>query len=138
MSAIHCSKCRQELPGDAAQKPDGIATTIRLCPLCEDSFRRWSSDGLVPGESASRRSRSLFHRRSFDPRRGAPRGLKQLTLKGNKQRMKSTLVAVALVLAILYGLKAFTRAVARPIERDPVTCAKYGVDQLARGNGSEA
>ena len=38
--------------------------------------------------------------------------------------MKSTLVAVALVLAILYGLKAFTRAVARPIERDPVTCAK--------------
>src|ERR1017187_10898353 len=38
--------------------------------------------------------------------------------------MKSTLVAVALVLAILHGLKAFTRAVARPIERDPVTCAK--------------
>ena len=38
--------------------------------------------------------------------------------------MKSTLVAVALVLAILYGLKAFTRAVARPIERAPVTCAK--------------
>jgi hypothetical protein len=38
--------------------------------------------------------------------------------------MKSSLVAVALVLAILYGLKAFTRAVARPIERAPVTCAK--------------
>jgi len=38
--------------------------------------------------------------------------------------MKSTLVAVALVLTILYGLKAFTRAVARPIERAPVTCAK--------------
>ncbi|MGO8931723.1 MAG: hypothetical protein ACLQU3_33120 [Limisphaerales bacterium] len=38
--------------------------------------------------------------------------------------MKSTLVAVALVLAFLYGLKAFTRAVARPIERAPVTCAK--------------
>ena len=38
--------------------------------------------------------------------------------------MKSTLVAVALVLAILYGLKAFTRAVARPVERAPVTCAK--------------
>ncbi len=38
--------------------------------------------------------------------------------------MKSTLVAVALVLAILYGLNAFTRAVARPIERDPVICAK--------------
>lgn len=38
--------------------------------------------------------------------------------------MKSTLVAVALVLAILYGLKAFTRAVVRPIERAPVTCAK--------------
>ena len=38
--------------------------------------------------------------------------------------MKSTLVAIALVLAILYGLKAFTRAVARPIERAPVTCAK--------------
>ncbi|MGO8931722.1 MAG: hypothetical protein ACLQU3_33115 [Limisphaerales bacterium] len=59
MSAIHCSKCRQELPGEllpliaqgqlqphAAQKPDGTATTIRLCPLCEESFRRWSSDGL--------------------------------------------------------------------------------------------
>ena len=54
-----------------------------------------------------------------------PWGLKQLTLKTeNKQRMKSTLVAVALVLTILYGLKAFTRAVARPIERAPVTCAK--------------
>ena len=38
--------------------------------------------------------------------------------------MKSTLVAVALVLAILYGLKAFTRAVARPIERAPVICSK--------------
>ena len=38
--------------------------------------------------------------------------------------MKSTLVAVALVLAILYSLKAFTQAVARPIERAPVTCAK--------------
>lgn len=59
MSAIHCSKCRQELPGEllpliargqihphAAQKPDGTATTIRLCPLCEESFRRWSTDGL--------------------------------------------------------------------------------------------
>jgi len=59
MSAILCSKCRQELPGEllsliaqgqlhphAAQKPDGTATTIRLCPLCEESFRRWSSDGL--------------------------------------------------------------------------------------------
>jgi len=46
MGAIHCSKCRQELPGDAAQKPDGTATTIRLCSLCEESFRRWSSDGL--------------------------------------------------------------------------------------------
>jgi hypothetical protein len=79
----------------------------------------------VPGESAARRSRSLVHRRNLDPRRGAPGGLKQLTLKTeNKQRMKSTLVAVALVLAILYGLKAFTRAVARPIERVPVTCAK--------------
>ena len=38
--------------------------------------------------------------------------------------MKSTLVAVVLVLATLYGLKTFTRAVARPIERAPVTCAK--------------
>jgi len=38
--------------------------------------------------------------------------------------MKSTLVAVVLVLATLYGLKAFPRAVARPIERAPVTCAK--------------
>ena len=38
--------------------------------------------------------------------------------------MKSTLVAVALVLAILYGLKAFTRAVARPIERAPGIGAK--------------
>ena len=60
MNAIHCSKCRKELPGEllpliaqgqlhphAAQKPDGTATTIRLCPLCEDSFRRWRSDGLV-------------------------------------------------------------------------------------------
>jgi hypothetical protein len=60
MSAIHCSKCRQELPGEllpllahgqfypyAVQKPDGTATTIRLCPLCEDCFRRWSADGLV-------------------------------------------------------------------------------------------
>jgi hypothetical protein len=59
MSAIHCSKCRQELSGELlpliargqihphpAQKPDGTATTIRLCPLCEESFRRWSSDGL--------------------------------------------------------------------------------------------
>ena len=34
--------------------------------------------------------------------------------------MKSTLLAVALVLAILFGLKAFTRAVARPLERVPV------------------
>jgi len=60
MSAIHCSKCPKELPGEllpliaqgqlhphAAQKPDGTATTIRICRLCEDSFRRWSSDGLV-------------------------------------------------------------------------------------------
>jgi hypothetical protein len=59
MSAIHC-KCRQELPGEllpllaqgqfypyAVQKTDGTATTIRLCPLCEDCFRRWSADGLV-------------------------------------------------------------------------------------------
>ena len=38
--------------------------------------------------------------------------------------MKRTLVAVALVLAILYGLKAFTRAVARPLERAPLKCAK--------------
>jgi hypothetical protein len=38
--------------------------------------------------------------------------------------MKSTLVAVALVLAILYGLKAFTRAVARPLERAPGIGAK--------------
>lgn len=37
--------------------------------------------------------------------------------------MKSTLVAVALVLAILYGLKSFTREVAKPIERAPL-CAK--------------
>jgi len=60
MSAIHCSTCRKEstrellllialgqLHPHAAQKPDGTTTTIRLCPLCEDSFGRWSSDGLV-------------------------------------------------------------------------------------------
>ena len=59
MSAIHCSKCRQEFPEEllsllaqgqfhphAAQKPDGTATAIRLCPLCEDCFRRWSAEGL--------------------------------------------------------------------------------------------
>ena len=38
--------------------------------------------------------------------------------------MKSTLVTVALILVILYGLKAFARAVAKPIERALVTCSK--------------
>ena len=60
MSAIHCSQRRKESQGELlllitlgqlhphdAQKPDGTTMTIRLCPLCEDSFRRWSSDGLV-------------------------------------------------------------------------------------------
>ena len=38
--------------------------------------------------------------------------------------MKSSLFAVALVLAILLGLKAFTRAVAKPVERAPATFSK--------------
>ena len=38
--------------------------------------------------------------------------------------MKNTLVAVALVLAILAGLKAFTRAVGKPVERSQLAVAR--------------
>ena len=38
--------------------------------------------------------------------------------------MKNTLVAVALVLAILAGLKAFTKAVGKPVERSRLAVAK--------------